>query len=291
MKHAYNLKSFGNNIKIDCNIENLESIKFKKFEKLEITNSITRGKGSSYGDSSLNSNKTFLTENLNEIDFFDTKNGIIKCGSGVSIEKLLPIIVNSGWFLPVTPGSKNISIGGMVASNVHGKNQHIEGCFHNFVLSIDLLDKNKKILTCSKFKNKILFDYTLGGMGLTGIILSVSIKLKKIYSSKIVQKTKVLNNINQIVEDMKKNKYDYTVSWIDFNHNKSRGIIFYGKHDDKHLKKINYQNSKKKIPRMKSFFVNNLTIELFNKFYFYFNKIFKNKKNNLVDIDNFFLSA
>ena len=89
MKHAYNLKSFGNNIKIDCNIENLESIKFKKFEKLEITNSITRVKGSSYGDSSLNSNKTFLTENLNEIDFFDTKNGIIKCGSGVSIEKLL----------------------------------------------------------------------------------------------------------------------------------------------------------------------------------------------------------
>ena len=92
----------------------------------------------------------------------------------------------------------------MVASNVHGKNQHIEGCFHNFILSIDLLDKNKKILTCSKFKNKILFDYTVGGMGLTGIILSASIKLKKIYSSKIIQKTKVLNNINQIVEDMKK---------------------------------------------------------------------------------------
>jgi decaprenylphospho-beta-D-ribofuranose 2-oxidase len=288
MKQTYNLKSFGNNVKINCNTQTLKSIKFQEFKKLKISNSITRGKGNSYGDSSLNSNKTFLTKNLNEIDFFDTKNGIIKCGSGVSIENLLPIIINSGWFLPVTPGSKKISIGGMIASNVHGKNQHIEGCFHNFVLSIDLLDKNKKIITCSKLKNKILFDYTIGGMGLTGIILSATIKLKKIYCTKINQKIKVFNSINQIVEDMKRNTYDYTVSWLDFNHEKSRGIIFYGKHNKNYLKKINYKNSQKKIPRIKSFLVNKLTIELFNRFYFYFNKIFKNKKNNLVEIENFF---
>ena len=88
MKQGYNLKSFGNNIKINCNVEVLKK-KIQFLKELKIVNSIARGNGRSYGDSSINSHKTFLTKKLNKIYFFDDKKGVIKCGSGVLISEIL----------------------------------------------------------------------------------------------------------------------------------------------------------------------------------------------------------
>ena len=287
MKHAYNLKSFGNNIKKDCSVTFLKKGSKQSFEKLKILNSIARGKGGSYGDSSINLNNTVLTKKLDAVHSFDKKEGIITCDSGITISKILLLIVNSGWFLPVTPGSKKISLGGMIASNVHGKNQHIAGCFHNYVESINLLYKNNKILNCSKKKNKKIFDFTLGGMGLTGIILSATIKLKKIKSNQIFQTIKVYDTIYEIVDDMKNNKSEYSVSWLDFNHLNSRGIVYYGSHYTK-KSKTKYLQSFKKHNFFKPIMLNSLTIALFNRLYFYLNKIFKNNKNEILDLDKFF---
>ena len=287
MKYGYNLKSFGNNIKKDCSVTFLKKGTKQSFVKLKILNSIARGKGGSYGDSSINIKNTILTRNLDSVHFFDKKKGIIKCDSGITISKLLLLIVNSGWFLPVTPGSKKISLGGMIASNIHGKNQHLAGCFHNYVKSISLLYKNNKILNCSKKNNKKIFDFTLGGMGLTGIILTATIKLKKIQSDQIIQTTKVYDNIFKIVDDIKKNKSEYSVSWLDFNNSKSRGVIYYGSHYRK-KRKFNYVQRPKYKNFLKSFLLNNLSIIFFNKLYFNLNKIFKNNKSEILNLDKFF---
>ncbi len=287
MSISYNLKSFGNNIKINSNIEFLKRNRNNSLQNLKITNSITRGKGSSYGDSSINKSKTFLSENLNRIIFFDKKKGIISCEAGITISSILKLIVNEGWFLPVTPGSKKISLGGMIASNVHGKNQHSEGCFHNFIHSIELLYKNKKILHCTKKNNKEIFDYTIGGMGLTGIILSATFKLKKIKSNKITQVTKVLNSVDKIIYDMSNNKSEYAVSWIDFNDQNNRGIVFYGNHSKKKNNSEYLENSKKFF-RINNLFLNNFTIRIFNKLYFYLNLILNNKKKREINLNQFF---
>ena len=287
MSNSYNLKSFGNNIKINSNIEFLKRNRNNSLQNLKITNSITRGKGSSYGDSSINKSKTFLSENLNRIIFFDKKKGIISCEAGITISSILKLIVNEGWFLPVTPGSKKISLGGMIASNVHGKNQHSEGCFHNFISSIELLYKNKKILYCTKKNNKEIFDYTIGGMGLTGIILSATFKLKKIKSNKITQVTKVLNGIDKIIYDMSNNKSEYAVSWIDFNNQNNRGIVYYGNHSKK-KNNLEYLENSKKFFRINNLFLNNLTIRIFNKLYFYLNLILNDKKRKEINLNQFF---
>jgi len=124
-------------------------------------------------------------------------------------------------------------------------------------------------------------------MGLTGIILTATIKLKKIKSNQIFQTTKVYDSIYEIVNDMKNDKSEYSVSWLDFNHSNSRGIVYYGSHNIKKSKSKYTQSLKKKI-FLKPFLLNTLTITLFNKLYFYLNKIFKNNKNEILDLNKFF---
>ena len=109
--------------------------------------------GRSYGDSSIQSKKTIVTTYLDKVISFDKNKGIIDVESGISIKKILNVIVKDGWFLPVTPGSKMITVGGMVASDVHGKNHHKDGNFSNFVLSLKLFNNKKKLIECSRKKN------------------------------------------------------------------------------------------------------------------------------------------
>ncbi len=105
---------------------------------------IARGQGKSYGDSSIQKNCVIGTKNLNRILKFDKKNGIISAESGITIKKIIEKTLKHGWFLPVTPGSKFISLGGMVASDVHGKNHHNVGSFRHHIKELSLMDEKKK---------------------------------------------------------------------------------------------------------------------------------------------------
>ena len=284
------ISGWGNNTKFYSNIFYPKNI--SELKKMMQTTCIARGMGRSYGDSAIQPNCTISTLQMNKVISFDKQNGIIEVESGISIRSLLKQIVKLGWFLPVTPGSKDISIGGMIASDVHGKNHHRVGNFKNFILELKLIDHNKKILECSRKKKKKLFNYTVGGMGLTGIIYSCRFKLKKISSNFLTRETIKNNSLKQTLDCINKSsKWEYNVAWIDTSASQNligRSIItranfikrdktteFYEK------KKINFGILLNLIP---SLFMNRYLIKLLNELYFYFNK--SNIDN--VDIDTFF---
>ena len=117
------------------------------------------------------------------------QNGWINCRSGVTIYELNELTIKEGWFVPVTPGSSYVTLGGALASDIHGKNHHLEGSFSKHVLYAQLMLANGEIIKISHSENSDLFNATCGGMGLTGIIYSIKFKLKLISSSNIIQTT------------------------------------------------------------------------------------------------------
>ena len=147
---------------------------------------ITFGNGRSYGDSALNKH-IIHTNNFKHFISFNEKKGILHCQSGVLISDIIKTFVSKGWFLKITPGTKLITIGGAIASDVHGKNHHKDGSFRNFVEWIDLINSKGEIKRCSKNENSDLFEWTIGGMGLTGIIIRTAIKLRSIKTCWIKQ--------------------------------------------------------------------------------------------------------
>ena len=159
---------------------------------------IARGNGRCYGDASLEKH-TLSTLKYDKILFFDAVQGIFECQSGITLDKILEVIVPKGWFLPVTPGTKYITVGGAVASDVHGKNHHIDGSFSAHVLEMDVLLSSGETLTCSTTKYQDLFWATCGGMGLTGIITRVKFDLKKIETSYIKQKQIKAENLEEVL--------------------------------------------------------------------------------------------
>ena len=144
------LSGWGRNKVFKCNLtypNNLEQLKKIRQNKL-----IARGLGRSYGDSSLQDKCTVITSKLNKVLSFDKKKGIIETESGISIKEILHLIIPNGWFLKVTPGSKFITIGGMVASDVHGKNHHKYGSFRHQIIELKILNEKNKIIICNKKK-------------------------------------------------------------------------------------------------------------------------------------------
>ena len=270
-----------------CNFfEPRNLLELKKINKKKI---IPRGMGRSYGNSSIKKNSILLTHKINKILNLDIKKKIIDVESGISIKDLLKTIIPKNLFLPITPGSQNISIGGMVASDVHGKNHHKKGSFRHQILELKLIDENGKLLICSKKRNRQLFNYTIGGMGLTGIIYSCKFKLIEIKSDLILQEKIKTLNLKETIEKLKaSNKWDYNVGWIDSSANMpqlGRAIIYQGKHlnssknTNLKYKENNVFTIKKLFP---SWLLNYLTIKILNKFYYLIN--FKGKsKINIFD--------
>lgn len=259
---------------------------------------IARGNGRCYGDASLAKN-TISTLRYDKILSFDTDKGIFECQSGITLDKVLEVIVPKGWFLPVTPGTKFITVGGAVASDVHGKNHHVDGCFSAHVLEMDVLLANGQTLTCSAQTNSDLFWATCGGMGLTGIITRVKFDLKKIETSYIKQKQIKAKNLEEIIELFEKYKhYTYSVAWIDcLKKGKSfgRSILMLGEHakledlDEKKRKDPLQLPKKKQITfpfTLPSFVLNTLTVRAFN--FLFYGKNLKKEINNVVSYEPFF---
>ena len=274
---------------INCKIYKPKSLlDLKKFKYKSL---IPRGMGRSYGDSSLKKKSILLTENLNKLLSLDIKNKIVEVESGIKINDLLKILIPKKLFLPVTPGSKFISIGGMVASDVHGKNHHNKGSFRHYIEELKIIDEKGKIHICSKKKNKNLFNYTIGGMGLTGIIYSCKFKLISIKSDLILQEKIKTNNLKQTIKKLKESKgWEYNVGWIDTSAKYSslgRSIIFKGKHVNKHITnnlKFSENSSLDITIKFPSFLMNYFTIRFLNFFYYLLNF----KKKSYVKINDYF---
>lgn len=273
---------------------------FKKIKEFVLNHNevIARGNGRCYGDASLGEN-IFSSKKLNKFISFDRLNGIIECESGVLLSEVLEISVPQGYFLYVTPGTKFISVGGAIASDVHGKNHHAEGCFSEYVTEFKLMTENGDIIICSHEENSDKFWATIGGMGLTGIILSAKFKLKNIETAYIRQESIKADNLDEIFRLFEESEsWTYTVAWIDClqkGKNIGRSILMRGEHAYRHELSGNDAKSplilkKKFSPTVPfyfpSFVLNSLTVKLFNLLYY--KKQAKKELKNFTDYETFF---
>ncbi len=259
---------------------------------------IARGNGRCYGDASL-AQTTISTLKYDKILSFDVEKGVFECQSGIVLDEVLKVIVPKGWFLPVTPGTKLITVGGAVASDVHGKNHHVDGAFSKHILEMDVLLASGETLTCSNTLHSDLFWATCGGMGLTGIITRVVFDLKKIETSYIKQKQVKAKNLDELLELFDTyNHYTYSVAWIDClkgGDEFGRSILMLGEHatvadlpESKKSQPLKLP-SKKQIPlpfTLPSFVLNPFTVKAFN--FLYYAKNTKKELNNVVSYEPFF---
>ncbi|AZA56726.1 FAD-binding oxidoreductase [Chryseobacterium shandongense] len=273
---------------------------FRKIKEFVLTHNevIARGNGRCYGDASLGEH-IFSTKKLNKFISFDRLNGIIECESGVLLSDILEIAVPQGYFLYVTPGTKFVSVGGAIASDVHGKNHHSEGCFSEYVIEFKLMIENGDIITCSREVNSEKFWATIGGMGLTGIILTAKFSLKNIQTAYIRQESIKADNLDEIFRLFEESEsWTYSVAWIDClqkGKNIGRSILMRGEHAFQHelpqkLKEQPLRLKEKFEPKVPFYFpgfvLNALTVKIFN--YFYFKKQSKKEVKDFIDYETFF---
>lgn len=234
------------------------------------------GKGRSYGDCCLNENEILLaTEGLNRLISFDSSRGLIECEAGLSLSDLIDFILPHGWFVPVTPGTKYVSVGGAIANDVHGKNHHVSGTFGRFVRELEILRSNGERVTCSPDKGEELFNATIAGLGLTGLLLKAKVQLKKVNSSDIICENIPFSSIREFLEisPSYSSRYEYSVAWLDCaskGKNFGRGILMCGRHDNSKDIKVSASKKSIKVPfDMPGWFLNKFLIRRFNEFYFY----------------------
>lgn len=194
------------------------------------------GYGRSYGDSCLNSGGTLLdVSGLNRLIAFDEATGLMRADAGMSLEQVLAFAVPRGFFLPVTPGTKYVSLGGAVANDIHGKNHHRAGTFGRYVRAFELLRSDGTRLTCSPEQNTKLFHATIGGLGLTGLIIWVEFSLRPIQSALIDSESVKFANLDEFFSLSAESDapYEYTVAWVDCaaqGKNLGRGLFLRGNH-------------------------------------------------------------
>ena len=195
------------------------------------------GLGRSYGDSSLPARADLPVAETIQADrllSFDPDSGLLRAEAGASLLDLNRFFLRRGWFVPVSPGTQFVTLGGMVASDVHGKNHHVDGCFGQHVTRLTLQVADGRILECSEDCERELFLATIGGMGLTGHILDVEFSMKAIPSPWILGESERIDNLDTMVAGLKNAARDWpmTVGWVDClarGDNLGRGILMKGR--------------------------------------------------------------
>ena len=177
---------------------------------------IARGNGRSYGDAALNPDLTLSMLAMDRMQAFDAENGLLTCESGVLLADVLDTFLPRGWFPPVAPGTKFVTVGGMAAADVHGKNHHRDGSFGAHVESLTLATADGETRTCSRAEHADLFRATIGGMGLTGVILSVSFRLKPVETAFVLAETVAARDLDETMAVFEASRdWPYSVAWID----------------------------------------------------------------------------
>lgn len=195
---------------------------------------IARGLARSYGDSTLNPTGVISTSRLDRMISFDPETGVLVAEAGVTLGAIIAAFLRRGFFLPVTPGTKFVTLGGAVASDVHGKNHHHDGSFGDHVAWLDIADGEGRVHRCSPHENPDLFNLTFGAMGLTGIVLRVALRLRPVASAWILQRTLVAPGLDAAI-DLFEAHHDasYSVAWIDCmarGAELGRSLIYLGAH-------------------------------------------------------------
>ncbi|HEY8489467.1 MAG TPA: FAD-binding oxidoreductase [Dehalococcoidia bacterium] len=179
---------------------------------------VARGLGRSYGDAALNAGAGVIGyERLNRFIAFDPESGVLECEAGASLAEIIQHFLPRGYFLPVTPGTKFVTVGGAIAADVHGKNHHRDGTIARFVQEFTLLTPGGEVLTCSPDRNEDVFWATAGGMGLTGVILTAKVRLRPVETAYVLVDYQKARNLEEALGLFAESdeQYQYSVAWID----------------------------------------------------------------------------
>lgn len=195
---------------------------------------IARGLGRSYGQPAMAPAMTVETSGLGRMLGFEPETGLLTAEAGVSLGEIIDAFLPQGWFPPVTPGTKFVTLGGAIGADVHGKNHHVAGSFGHCVEWFDLALGDGQVLRCSRQENADLFNATLGGMGLTGIVLRACIRLLPVESGWFRQRTVAAENLDAAMAAFEDNLHiPYSVAWIDClarGAARGRSLVYLGDH-------------------------------------------------------------
>ncbi|HWU31652.1 MAG TPA: FAD-binding oxidoreductase [Marmoricola sp.] len=232
---------------------------------------IPRGLGRSYGDSSL-ADRTLEMTALDRFIAFDSDTGLLTVEAGVSLSEILSVLVPRGWFLPVTPGTRFVTVGGAIASDVHGKNHHKHGSFSDHVVSFRLLLGTGEVLELSPSTHPDLFQATCGGMGLTGVILQATVAMRRIQSSNIDETVIKATSLDAALSIFAEHENaTYSVAWIDLlasGQALGRSLVMLGEHACDGVLETTTPASATVPFDMPSALLNKASVAAFNKFYY-----------------------
>lgn len=264
----------------------------------EVARTLTRegpflpyGLGRSYGDCCLNEHGHLLdTSGIDRILGFDPATGALQCEAGVTLAHILRLSVPKGWFLPVTPGTKFVTVGGAIANDVHGKNHHRAGTFGCHIDSFELVRSDGNTYYCSREHNTDLYRATIGGLGLTGVIVQATIRLKPIAACEIQAEAIPFVGLDEFLHLTGTSEaagFEYTVAWIDCLSRKTRGIFHRGNHaKEGSLREPSRENGFSLPVNLPSLLLNRCTIRLMNSGYYHWNS--HRPKIKLAGYDEFF---
>ena len=230
------------------------------------------GLGRSYGDSCLNAGRDLVDcRRLNRILGFDESTGMLRSESGVSLSDIVDVFLPKGWFLPVTPGTRFVTVGGASANDVHGKNHHCAGTFGAHVRQIGLHRSNDGLVICNSEENSDMLHATIGGLGLTGVIAWADIQLKRVAGPWIDAESIPFQSLNTFLDlNLESNdRFEYTVAWLDcFAGKNARGIFFRGNHAADHGKEFHPRRGPKLPFALPSWMLNRYSVKAFNMAYY-----------------------
>ncbi len=179
---------------------------------------IARGLGRSYGDPAVCTDGVVVgMRSRRHYLSFDDQRGVLHAESGASLADVIETFLPRGWFPPTVPGTKFVTIGGAIAADIHGKNHHVDGSFGSFVDFFTLLAADGRVLTCSRDRNRQLFEATVGGMGLTGIVLDAQIRLRRVPSAWCHVQTERARDLGDMLSRLtsEDDAFRYSVAWLD----------------------------------------------------------------------------
>jgi FAD/FMN-containing dehydrogenase len=251
---------------------------------------LPHGLGRSYGDSCLNDGRDLIDcRRLNRILGFDEKSGMVRCESGVSLSEVIDVFLPRGWFLPVTPGTRFVTVGGAIANDVHGKNHHRAGTFGAHVRQIALHRSHDGLVICNSEQNPEMLRATVGGLGLTGVIAWADIQLKQVAGPWMDIELVPFHSIDSFLDLSRESdgRFEYTVAWLDcFAGKNVRGIFFRGNHAAERGGEVRRRRGPKLPFALPGVMLNRYSIKAFNAAYY---KMHSARKGaSVVPYDSFF---